>query len=65
MPTFTQTQYDQLTAAIAISALKVDYGDKKVEYRSLQEMLTLQNIMAQDLGIVSNQGQRRLADFRR
>jgi hypothetical protein len=65
MPTFTQTQYDQLTAAIAIGALKVDYGDKKVEYRSLQEMLTLQNIMAQDLGIVTNQGQRRIADFKR
>lgn len=51
MPTYTQEQYTILTAAIAQGALKVKYADKEVEYRSLNEMLHLQQIMANDLGL--------------
>jgi len=65
MAAYNMEQYQALTAAIATGALKVDYGDKKVEYRNLDAMLSLQNIMAKDLGLITDAGQRRLADFRR
>lgn len=51
MPTYTIDQYNALTAAIAQGALKVKYADKEVEYRSLDDMLKLQQIMANDLGL--------------
>lgn len=51
MPTYTSEQYTALTAAIAQGALKVKYADKEVEYRSLDEMLKLQEIMKNDLGL--------------
>jgi len=53
--TYTLDQYTTLSAAIAQGALIVEYGDKKVEYRSLKEMLELQRIMATDLGLNTNQ----------
>lgn len=47
---YTQQQLDALEAAIAEGALKVEYGDKKVEYRSLNEMIRIREIMRADLG---------------
>ena len=62
--TYTIDQYSTLTAAIAQGALIVEYGDKKVEYRSLKEMLELQRIMANDLGLNANTNSgRRYASF--
>ena len=62
--TYTIDQYNTLTAAIAQGALIVEYGDKKVEYRSLKEMLELQRIMANDLGLNANTNSgRRYASF--
>jgi hypothetical protein len=46
MATWTQA----LVAAIAEGVLEVNYGDKKVIYRSLNEMLKLKAIMETDLG---------------
>lgn len=63
MPAYTQLQYDTLQAAIAQGALKVEYGDKKVEYRSLKDMLELLNIMGNDLGLVPARSGRRYATF--
>ncbi len=67
MAIFTTTQYETLIAAIALGALKVEYGDKTVEYRSLSEMKTLANDMAADLDLPLpfnvNAG-RRFADYR-
>lgn len=51
MPTYTTEQYQALSAAIALGAVKVKYADKEVTYRSLQEMQALQYAMAQDLGL--------------
>lgn len=62
MAQFTQTQYDSLIAAIAEGTLKVEYGDKKVEYRSLNEMIRLRDLMADDLGI-TKRPRRTLAGF--
>ena len=65
MPVFSQEQYDALAAAISTGSKVVQYADKRVEYRSLSEMLGLLNLMAGDLGLtanVTNKG-RRVAQF--
>ena len=49
MATFTQAQLDSLLAAIAEGALRVKYQDKEVEYRSLNDMLKLKQLMEDDL----------------
>jgi hypothetical protein len=46
---FTTEQYSALKAAIAQGALRVRYGDKEVEYRSLEEMLQTLRLMEKDL----------------
>lgn len=43
--TYTISQYNSLTEAISLGATEVQYGDKKVTYRSLDEMLRLQMLM--------------------
>jgi hypothetical protein len=48
---YTQEQYDALVAAIAQGALKVEYGDKKFEYRNLSDMLRVKAEMAAELGL--------------
>lgn len=60
MPTFTQEQLDALDAALVQGATEVVYGDKKVVYRSLSDMIALRNLMANDLGVstVGNSGRR-------
>ncbi len=49
MASYTQAQLDALRAAIATGALRVDYGDRSVTYRSLDEMQTLERIMSADV----------------
>lgn len=39
---YTLLQYNSLSEAIASGATEVSYGDKKVVYRSLEDMLRLQ-----------------------
>lgn len=56
---YTQEQYTALCEAIAQGVLKVEYSDKKVEYRSLSEMLQIKKEMEQQLGL-SNPANRRL-----
>jgi hypothetical protein len=46
---YTQIQLDALEAAIAEGTLKVEYGDKKVEYRSLNEMIRIRDLMKAEL----------------
>jgi hypothetical protein len=41
-----------LETSIAEGALKVEYGDKKVEYRSLNEMIKIRDLMRQSLGLL-------------
>jgi len=62
MASFTLTQYNTLCTAIAQGVLEVDYGDKRVIYRSLAEMLKLKNIMAIELGLVKKDGGRKYAE---
>lgn len=51
---YTQDQLKALEAAIAEGALVVKYGDKSVEYRSLDDMLRIRDLMRADLGSAVN-----------
>jgi hypothetical protein len=42
---YTLIQYQTLSDAIVSGATKVKYGDKEVEYRSLDDMIRLQIMM--------------------
>lgn len=48
---WTQTQLDALEAAIGQGALVVQYTDKRVQYRSLDEMLRIRDLMRRSLGL--------------
>lgn len=50
---YTQDQYNKLNEAIAQGALVVRYADKTVEYRSLDDMLRIRKLMADELGLNS------------
>lgn len=64
-PLWTEDDYNQLKAAIALGALRVEYADKRVEYRSLNDMQRLLNQMADDLGYNSDvkKSSRRIGNF--
>jgi hypothetical protein len=51
---FTREQLDILEAAIAQGALDVNYGDKRVTYRSLNEMMRTRDLMKKELGLSGN-----------
>lgn len=64
MTTYTHEQYAAISAAIAEGALSVRYADKSVTYRSLDEMLRIRRLMADELGLnANNDGGRRYASF--
>ena len=61
---YTIEQYSALQAAIAEGALSVRYADKSVTYRSLDEMIRILKLMANDLGLsANNDGGRRFTSF--
>lgn len=63
---FTQQQLTDLDAAIAEGVLVVVSNGRRVEYRSLDEMMKLRSLMAGDLSSSSTQPDtRRYAAFRR
>lgn len=51
MATFTQAQYDALTSAIASGHLRVTYDGKTVEYRDLDSMIKVRDMIARELGL--------------
>ncbi len=61
---YTLEQYSELQAAIAMGALVVRHNDRTVTYRSLDEMKSILNMMAAELGLNGGTGTgRRLAAF--
>lgn len=61
---YTSQQLEALESAIAQGVTKVKYADKEVEYRSLDDMIRLRNIMRQELGMSGGIASRRtLAEF--
>lgn len=59
---FTLDQYNALTDAIAAGTTKVTYGDKTVEYRSLNDMLRTLDIMKAELFPSSETARRKYAE---
>lgn len=49
--TFTQENLNALEQAIAEGAKRVKYSDKEIEYRSLEEMLKIRDLMKKELGL--------------
>jgi len=60
---FTEENYLTLVAAIAQGSRVVEYGDKRVEYRSLDEMMRILGMMERTLGINNTGAGRRVADY--
>lgn len=60
---FTVDDYNTLKKAIAQGAMRVKYGDKEVEYRSLADMRSILNEMAEDLGLKKKGTFRKIAYF--
>lgn len=61
---YTQAQLDALEVAIAEGTLKVEYGDKKVEYRSLNEMIRIRDLIKSEIAPADQQnGKRTYASF--
>lgn len=55
-PRWTLEQYEALNTAIAEGVKSVQYSDKMVTYRSLDEMRRILSDMADDLGLSENGG---------
>lgn len=64
MAVYTLEMYNSLVEAIATGAREVWYGDKRVAYRTLDEMLRLKQQMELDLGLLKNTG-RKYAEFKK
>ena len=59
---YTLEMLAALELAIAQGAKEVYYGDKRVSYRDLAEMLQIRNIMRAELGITNNFNRRKFAE---
>ncbi|MGZ4953565.1 MAG: phage head-tail joining protein [Methylobacter sp.] len=55
---FTQTQLNALEAAIAQGALSVQFGERRITYHSLDEMIRLRDTMRSELGVAKPAGSR-------
>jgi hypothetical protein len=62
---FTQQQYSDLVAAIAEGVTTVMSNGRRVEYRSLAEMMKLKSVMEEELGAAGAGRRRHYASFRR
>lgn len=60
---WTQTDLDKIEAAIKDGVLSVKYSDKTVQYRSLDEMLKIRDLIKKELGISTGAGQRLYASY--
>lgn len=49
---FTQTQLDAIESGIAAGSTRISYDGKSVEYRSLDEMLRIRDIIRRALGVI-------------
>jgi hypothetical protein len=50
---YTQADLDALNKAIATGVTEVEYRDRKVRYRSLEEMLRLRDLMKAEISPAS------------
>lgn len=57
---YTIEDYRALKVAISQGAREVWYGDKRVAYRSLDEMLKILDLIANELGLNKDKNRRRV-----
>lgn len=57
---FTVERLEALEAAIAEGVRRVKYSDKEIEYRSIDEMLKVRNLMREKLGLKPDCGEKGL-----
>lgn len=62
---FTTEQLEVLEKAIAEGVTRVKYENKEVEYRSLEEMMKLRDMIRAELGLIDKSGQRLLASYKK
>lgn len=62
---FTQSQLIAIEAAITNGSLRVKYQDREVEYRSMEELLKVRDLIRKDLGITSGRNKRIFSEFSR
>lgn len=62
---YTQKDIDAVERAIATGTLRVTINGKTVEYRSLDELLRVRDLMRRESGQGSTTSSRRLAVFRK
>lgn len=60
---WSQSDYNTLCSAIAQGVVIVEYGDKKVNYRTLPEMLRIKALMESALGIGKAKYRKKVACF--
>lgn len=61
---FTQAQLDALNGALATGELSVEYDGKRVQYRSIDELLKARNIVSAELaGAAGAKSRVSLANF--
>lgn len=58
---FTSSDLNAINEAIASGALEVQYTDKRVKYRSLEDMIKVRNMIRQELGLTDNSKRRKTA----
>lgn len=61
--TWTTADLEALEKAIASGALSVQYADRRVQYRSLDEMLKIRDLMRKALGKTDPSGGRIFTKF--
>lgn len=60
---YTQADLDALDRAIARSQLEVQFGDRRVRYRSMDELLTARKHVASQIAAASGRGSFRTMTF--
>jgi len=60
---FQLEDLENLEAAIAQGVTRVKYTDKEVEYRSINEMVQIRNMMRKELGILPKGPNRKFASI--
>lgn len=61
---FTQSDLDSVKKAIARSELEVQYGDKRVRYRSFEDLERAARMIASELDVASGVRRNRLVRLR-
>lgn len=61
MSAWTTTDLETLEKAIVQGTLRVQYADKLIEYRSLNDMMRLRDIVRKELGLVNPNAGRKFA----